>query len=152
MTINHFNYAHVDIFRTQQGSMALNRDNSGIPIPPNLRSTLLFLLHTVDCSTFPLKHRYTLNMPRLREEVEPPQTLNLITPLSLTEPTIDAHHTTNQYADITRLRVYVTAHIYHSCWPVLYELSEEGLITPFSGWINHDDRFIRRRRYGCEKS
>jgi hypothetical protein len=83
------------------------------------------------------QERNTLHMSSLREKVKTPQTLNLIQPLAL----INTSQTSHQNTHISSLSMYITTHITHPLRTVLQQLTQEILITAFSGGINDNSGF-----------
>lgn len=93
----------------------------------------------------PIQNRHPLNMSRLREKIEPPQTLNRIphlpTPAFTPTPT-----SSNQDPHIPSLRVHITTHIHDPPRPKRQQLPQKPVIAALARRIDDDDRLVGRVR------
>lgn len=83
-------------------------------------------------------------MPRLRKEIKPPNTLNIIPGLQLRIP---LHH--NRH--IPRLRMHITTNVDDAPRPKRQQLPQEVLAAPFARGIDDEQRLLGRIRHVLEE-
>lgn len=90
----------------------------------------------------PIQKRHSLHMPRLRKEIEPPQTLNLIPQLRIPR---------HQHPHIPRLAMHITTDIDHALRPEPKKLLQKVRGATLPRRIDDDDRLRGREGHASKQ-